>query len=169
MTINLAYSPDEVKYTHKVRELPGLEHAIVRHLKGAADRRWRVYNELTFSVDGTTNNGVKAEALISSGATPIEALTAAHAWHEDPNRLAFFHDRLIRGLRLDDTPFPISEAEAAARKVNAERAKKAGEIATEGARKHLHNQLRMRGLYDLAKRYHSRTGRLRLLFDKVFG
>lgn len=169
MSIGLSYTPDEIKWTHRVRELPGLEGATVREMRGAVDRRWRVYNELVLSLDGTTENGVKTEALISSGATPIEALTAAHNWHQDPSRMGFYRDRLIRGQRLDTEPFPLSEAEEKQREANRERAKKIGEIATEGARKHLHNQLAMMGLLDKAKRYHRKTGRLRMLFDKVFG
>lgn len=159
-------SPDELKWTEKCREL--YPHARMMRIAGAATRRWRVYADLLFSVDGTTENGKMTECLISSGATPVEAATAFFGWVNDPRREAFYQDRLYRGERTDVEPFPLTPAELAQRKVNAENAKRAGEIASEGMRKHLHNQLKMMGLYDSAKRYHQKTGRLRLLFDKVF-
>lgn len=171
-------SPDEIRLTHQCQDLEtSLGHnrtARVVFVGGALDRRWRVYRDLTFAF-GATKDGapdestaVKTSALIATGATPVEALTAFHAAMHDPKAQAFYAERQMRGEDLELEPLLLSPTEIAERAKLRAYAKKSAEVAMEGARKHLHNQLAMSGLLGAAKRYHSKTGRLRMLFDKRF-
>lgn len=167
----MRYTPDEVEATHRCQDLErslGLQpSARVTCHAGAMERRWRVECDLSFSVDGSTENTQRATALVAVGATAVEALSAFHHFMHDPDAKAFYFERHKIGMPLDE-PYPMSPAELEGRAKMREHAKKAAEIQMEGARKHIHNQLKHYGLLDAAKKYHRKTGRLRLLFDKMF-
>ncbi len=171
------YSPAEVEYTHRCRELErelGREPSarVTYRAHEHLYRRWRIEQDMTFArldENGhpTPDAGDKATALIAEGATPVEVLEVFHRFMHDPNSHKFFHDRAKAGLPLDEQPYPLSAAERNEREKLRAFAKRAKEVAEEGLRKHLHNQLAHFGLLDQVKGYHKRTGRLRMLFDKA--
>ncbi len=170
------YTPAEIEHTHRCRELErelGHEpsarviYAPHEHLY----RRWRIFRDLTFAVPDADGNlspdrGEKATALIAEGATPVECLEVFHRYLHDPDSHKFYQSMRAAGLPLESQPYPLSAAERNEREKRRNEAKKAREVAEEGLRKHLHNQLAHYGLLDVVKKHHRKTGRLPLLFGK---
>lgn len=170
------YTPAEVEYTHRCNELErqlGQEATarVTYHPGAHLYRRWRLERDLTFATPDEFGNlspdrGEKATALIAEGATPVEVLEVFHRYLHDPEGHKFYHSRLKSGLPLDVEPYPLSATERNAREKQRAFAKRAKEVAEEGMRKHMVNQLKFYGVYDLAKKYNRKTGRLRMLFGK---
>jgi len=163
---------DVAKANERLKELhiPG---ARVAEMPGKAELRWRLYARLQWSVDGTTNEAtaINTEALLATAYTMPEVLEKAWEYaHDDKRQAAFFEhgrNRALRGLPLDTEPLPETAEQKARTEEARHRAKRGQEEYREGMRRHLRNQLKAEGLYDVARRYHNRTGRLKSLMAGV--
>ncbi len=170
------YTPEEIARTHQCqaleRELGHQPSARVlydprEHLY----RRWRIFRDLTFAVPDADGNldpdrGEKATCLIAEGATAVECMEVFFRYMHDANSHKFYQSMRDAGQPLESQPYPLSVAELNERAKRRATAQKARENAEEGMRKHMVNQLKFYGVYDIAKKYHRKHGRLRLLFGK---
>lgn len=98
---------EEVKATLRVRELD--RRARVKFISLAhPSRRWCVYRDADFTVDGSTP--IHTEALIAAAPTWPEALEQFFHWKKDPQHEARFLDRHLRGEDLHTMLPQLSEA-----------------------------------------------------------
>ena len=159
---------DLAKANERIKELHTLlPEARVGLFAGRADRKWRAFARLSFSVDGTTENGVTGECLLSTAATWPECLEKAYELAHDAKRQLHFRDRHIRGLPLDLEPPPLTPEQLERSKEDSRRMKIAQERALEGMRNHMREHLKARGLTDLAKERHRKTGMFPNLFSAI--
>lgn len=138
----MSWNGDEVRANLKVRELD--RNARVKYVALAhPSRRWCVYRNATFTVDGTTP--IHAEALVASAPSWWEALEQFHAWKRDPRHEALFLDRHLKGedlhTMLPGVSAALSEKQAAWRK-------HAREVHSEGLVKQAHHRATRLGYID---------------------
>lgn len=134
---------------------------------GDSFRAWKVFARFTWSIDGTTNEETaeKKDYLIVEAPTPTEALARSFRVAEDPKAKLHCLDKLMRGVT--DEPPPLTEEEKADEAKMRAKLQLQKERAIEGQRNHLRNLLRRQGLYDVAKKYHKKTGLLPNLFGRM--
>ena len=158
-----------------LRFVEGLAGLRIAEFPGRPELRWRLYARLQWSIDGTVNEStaVNTEALLATAETWPEILEKAHEYARDGNRKAEFlehgRNRLLRGLSLTEEPLPETPEQKARSEEARHRRKRGNEEYRVGMRLHLHNQLKAQGLYDVAKAYNRKTGRLRQLFGGFTG
>lgn len=160
-TLEVAQANERLAELH----IPG---ARIAEVPGAHELRWRAYAAVTFSVDGTLDNTFNSECLLATGYTAAEVLEKCWEFSKDPHRQQQFHEhgrnRHLRGLPLADEPLPETPEQQARSAAQAEKLRIGRQRMQEGMRKHLVGMLKAQGLYDVAKKYSKKTGRMRALF-----
>lgn len=99
---------EELRATERARELDRrarVKYSALAH----PSRRWCVYRDADFTVDGTTP--IHAEALVAAAPTSAEALEQFWHWKKDPHHEARFLDRHLKGEDLRTMLPAISEAQ----------------------------------------------------------
>jgi hypothetical protein len=143
----MSWRDDEVRANLKARELD--RRARVKYVALAHPaRRWCVYRDADFTVDGATP--IHTEALIASAPTWPEALEQFYHWKKDPRHEALFLDRHLKGENLK-TMLPQVSA-AIAEKQEAWR-RHAREVHSDNLVKQAHYRATKRGYIDQVRAF----------------
>lgn len=138
----MSWHADEVQANLRARELD--RRARVKYVALAhPSKRWCVYRDADFTVDGTTP--IHTEALIAAASSWPEALEQFWHWKKDPRHEANFLERHLRGEDLHTMLPPLSQA--LSEKQEAWR-KHASEVHSENIVKQAHHRATRRGYID---------------------
>lgn len=113
--------------------------------------RWRVYERLKWSLDGTPDGkAIDTNACVAAASTAPDVVLKYTLWVQDEKRVAYFQDAHLRGKSRHDVP-PDPPEFAEQRRMAAEAAAAAGEHTTEWVKRSARGQMAHAGFDDPVK------------------